>query len=135
MGVKEALFTFSGRMKRLEYFLYSLANFGIMFVGFLLAIAIGESGNGAAVTLAILLGFSAFIVAVIGGIAITIKRLHDMGMVGSHFIWIWLLGLAGGALSTAAPGLAIVCNIASFGVALWLLFAPSVGDNQYGPKR
>jgi hypothetical protein len=50
-------------------------------------------------------------------------------------IWIYLLGIAGSLVTPASPALGMILSLASFGVSLWVMLAPSVADNQYGPKR
>jgi uncharacterized membrane protein YhaH (DUF805 family) len=80
----------------------------------------------------VLLGI--FCIGFWAGLALIIKRLHDMGVAGTQAIWIYCLNAASGALVVAAPALSIPLSIATFGVALWLLFgAGQPHSNQYGP--
>jgi len=134
MTVSNALFSFDGRLGRLSYFGYACLMTLIMFMGFGIGFAAMSSGDGGGITLGVILFIAALVFGTWVGLAIGIKRLHDMGLPGTHMIWIYLLNFGSGAVSASAPALGVLMSLASFGVALWMLFTPSVGDNQYGPK-
>lgn len=127
------LFGFQGRIARLPYFGYALLAVLIWGIlggagGVILA---EQRDNGSVIVGAILL------IAALGGliwtgIALAVKRLHDMNMSGLHVLWIWGVNILASALANAAPALAIICTVASFLIGLWLLFSPgTVGPNRY----
>ena len=129
MSLTGALFSFNGRLARLPFFGYcALLLFFCFLVG---AGAVGiraETREGGAALGVVLL---AVLVGVIScGLSLTIKRLHDMGLAGTHAIWIYG-NVAGVAL---APSLSILFDLAVGGVFLWLcLAAGQPHSNHYGP--
>ena len=132
MSLTEIMFSSKGRIGRLSYFLYALLNMAILAIGAAIAIAIGQ--NSDAVPLAVFFGVALFGTVVYSCFALAVKRLHDMGFSGIHMIWIYLLGIAGSLVTPASPALGMILSLASFGVSLWVMLAPSVADNQYGPN-
>ena len=132
MSFSQKMFGFDGRIRRLPYF-----GFGILscIVGGVLVgtgIVLMQVGFG------FIPGIVVIIAAVAGmiwvSLALTVKRLHDMGLAGIHVIWFLLLNLAAGGARALSPGLGILLDVACFGVSLWLLFKRGDdGANQYGP--
>jgi uncharacterized membrane protein YhaH (DUF805 family) len=131
MSFSESLFRFEGRIARLPFFLYSLF---VLVIGCALLVGGGlhifrESyGFGALVIVcgAVWLSWTS--------IALTIKRLHDLGHTGQHLIWIALLGGLSEALIDISPGLSVLVSMVSVAVSLYLLFVPgNKTDNIYGP--
>jgi uncharacterized membrane protein YhaH (DUF805 family) len=130
MSLAEALFGFNGRLARLPFFgCCVLLLFFCVLVGAGAPVIRAETREGGAVLGLVLL---AMLVGVIScGLALTIKRLHDMGLAGTHAIWIYGLNVASVAL---APALSILFDLAVGGVFLWLcLGAGQAQSNQYGP--
>jgi uncharacterized membrane protein YhaH (DUF805 family) len=130
MSFAEALFGFNGRLARLPFFGYCVL---LLFLCVLVwagapVIKAETRASGAVlglVLLAILVGI------ILCGLGLTIKRLHDMGLAGTHAIWIYGLNVASVAL---APALSILFDIAVGGVFLWLcLGAGQPQSNRYGP--
>jgi uncharacterized membrane protein YhaH (DUF805 family) len=85
-----------------------------------------------AILLVAVLSAAGIILSAWGSLALTVKRLHDMGMTGAHILWITPIAFvsyeAGEAAHSLVPKLVGVC------IALWLLFAPGQAeDNEYGP--
>lgn len=127
-----------GRVARLPYFGYSLAIFSLVLVligGGGTVIYYGRTGSdpmGAWVVGGVLIVFG----VVLGWwihFALLIKRLHDIGLPGTHAIWIILLSFAGSAVFRPTPAVGILLWLTSFGVGLWLLFQPGTpGPNRYG---
>jgi uncharacterized membrane protein YhaH (DUF805 family) len=130
----EAFTLLSGRLGRLAYLGYSLL------LGLLLALialimiwpAYGTPNQNTIFALAfVILGLIAFW----GGLALTVKRLHDLDMSGWHYLWISLapsfingVGRAMHSLPVAIFGSALALIF-----ALFLLFWPGTdGSNNYG---
>jgi uncharacterized membrane protein YhaH (DUF805 family) len=130
MSLAEALFGFDGRLARLPFFGYCVL---LLFICFLVGAGAlmvrAETRPAGAVVGLILL---AVLVGVIScGLALTVKRLHDMGLAGTHVMWICGLNVANVAL---APALSILFHLAVGGVFLWLcLGSGQPRSNQYGP--
>ncbi|XUW99857.1 MAG: DUF805 domain-containing protein [Dehalogenimonas sp.] len=109
---------FDGRARRKEYWFFVLFNFliavGLSIVGVLLGVAIGgfdaDSFPFIAVTPVILYGLA----MIIPSIAVTVRRLHDIGFSG----WWYLI--------TLVPGGSVVLFI-------FALLDTKPGTNQYGP--
>jgi uncharacterized membrane protein YhaH (DUF805 family) len=130
MSFTEALFGFNGRLARLPFFGYCvLLLFFCVLVGAGAPVIRAETREGGAVLGLVLL---AILVGVIScGLALIIKRLHDMGLAGTHAIWVYGLNVASVALT---PGLSVLTDLAVAGVFLWLcLGAGQPRSNQYGP--
>lgn len=114
----KAPFSFSGRIRRIEYFLSGII--GSIVTGIAWALGIGtlllgaSSGSAGGSALGILIGFAAMIGGMWFTLAQSVKRLHDLNKSG----WLILLFL-----------IPIVGAI----FALYVLFADgTVGPNQYG---
>ena len=147
MSYKPTLFGFRGRMARLPYFGY-----GLLFLGlcvFLILVWVGLIATGV-VGLIILGSILMWVVCGWMGLALTIKRLHDLGLSGYHMIWIFGLSVVAGQLGSPTSSEAIgilsglssgtigilssLASLASLIVTLWLLFAPGQPrTNGYGP--
>jgi len=106
--------TFEGRARRTEYWMFSLINFGISLItSFFVYMSQDSTG---------LAGFFSIISTLYGiailipGLAVTVRRLHDIGKSG----WWWFIGLV---------------PLIGWAWMLLLLFTDSQpGDNQYGPN-
>ena len=135
MSFSQALFSFQGRLARLPFFGYFLLGnllIGMVMVG---GAVLAFSGQNALVFVGAVILLAAVVGYVWVNIAINIKRLHDLGMSGTHLIWIMGINFAAGALSQANASLSIIFYIASACIGLWMLFAPGQqGSNKYGPQ-
>jgi uncharacterized membrane protein YhaH (DUF805 family) len=69
-------FTFSGRASRAEYWWAGLANVVVLFGAAIVAAIVSSVSNGAADGIGILVGLY-FLAALVPGIALTVRRLHD----------------------------------------------------------
>ena len=119
---------FSGRSRRLEYWMFQLLNVLVTFT--VVAVAFLLEGGGPAggetlfgllfggVGIALLLFWLA---AIIPGIAVTVRRLHDREMSG----W-WMVGFI---VLSALPLIGILASIAYFVV---MALPGTQGDNKYG---
>lgn len=100
---------FKGRSQRVEYWIFSFVNFVILMV----LAGIGQLGGIEwATNIAVLF----VLVFVLPSIAVTIRRLHDIGRTG----WWWLIQLV--------PYVGTVVMI------VFACFDSQPGDNKYGPN-
>jgi uncharacterized membrane protein YhaH (DUF805 family) len=133
MGLKQILFGFGGRLGRLAYFGYSILAMLVLALVLGGAIATIYTGGSGATVIATVLIIAAVIGAIWCGLALVVKRLHDLNLAGVHAIWIYGVGFAGGLVQEASPALGILFGIASTCIYLWLVFGPgTAGSNQYG---
>lgn len=106
-------FSFSGRLNRYRYFIYSLPLGIILLVAYLASLAVNTYTS---------LGIFMLIAVVcsISGASLSVRRLHDLDRAG----WWVLINLL-----SSIPILKIIACIFDF----YLLFAPGTkGSNQYG---
>jgi uncharacterized membrane protein YhaH (DUF805 family) len=130
----EAFVMLSGRLGRFAYFGYSLALGLVMAV--LAAILIlpmyhSPNAGGVLVVVLVLLGVLGFW----GGLALTVKRLHDLNLSGWHYVWIGVLPavLNGIARATQSLPVGVAALVLTLIFGLFLLFWPGTdGANNYG---
>lgn len=119
-------------MARLPYFGYSLlATVGGVIVMMLagMIMQLGSVGTGIGMLL-IIVAIGAMLWS---GLALTMKRLHDLGLAGTHAIWVYMIHLSAGAVGGSSETLSILLGLVSLGVSLWLFFAPgNPNANQWG---
>jgi len=139
------LFSFSGRMRRLHYWLIALANIAVivaavLFFALLATVAL-EPGRQAPLTIALGL---AVVVQVWIMLACGVKRLHDRDRSGWWILVFWLLpsvlqSLGQGLTLIETSGVTLaVFSLASLVLTLWAIielgFLPGTpGDNRFGP--
>jgi uncharacterized membrane protein YhaH (DUF805 family) len=147
---------FSGRSRRMEYWMFFLFQF---LVGLVLQVVMMMMVGGAAFSgspgsvmaaggvMMVIMGlYGIFALAMfIPNIAVGVRRLHDTNRSGwwllaplvPYLFTFVLFGLAVGGRSGAAGILAMVCMIAALGLAITLLvfmfLEGTKGPNQYGP--
>lgn len=113
LAVLKKYAVFSGRASRKEYWMFVLFNFifGIvaMILDNVLQVAIGGSGYGLLYTLYCLAVF-------IPSLAVSVRRLHDIGKSG----W-WLL-------------ISLIPIIGQIWLLILMLTDSDVGENEYGPN-
>jgi uncharacterized membrane protein YhaH (DUF805 family) len=130
----EAFILLSGRLGRLAYFGYSIV-FGIVLaiIAAILILPARNSPNG--LTVVIVASVILFLIALWGGIALSVKRLHDLDLSGWHYAWMALVpgvfnGIGSGAHIIALNAIGAVLSL---GIGLYLLFWPGTdGMNRYG---
>ena len=130
MTISQTLFGFKGRIRRLTYLGYVVLDDAVSLLLIYLGVVVGKSGNAAAV-LVLLAACCAWMTWVT--LALTIKRLHDVGMTGLHAIWILLPNAT--YFDRSLP-LALVEVVAflNFGLICWLVLARGQdGANRCGP--
>ena len=111
---------FQGRSRRSEYWWVFLAGFIIGAVWGLLMTLIG-GGYGAGLLLSGIM-FLFGLAVLIPGIALSVRRFHDLGQTGWLLLVFVLLGL-----------IPIVGFLATIGLYIWFAMPGKVGPNQYGP--
>jgi uncharacterized membrane protein YhaH (DUF805 family) len=133
------IFSFAGRLNRGRYLGLTLL---VLVAGFVLAALFGAlqeaSRRGPAESLFMLLAAAVVIASAWADFALTVKRLHDLDMAGTHLIWMVALGVSAIVLSASPPSIAlgVVAWIAVLAVKIWLFCAPGTnGPNRYGPPR
>lgn len=128
MDLGEVLFSVKGRVGRAPFIVLVLIGWGIAF-GFIpynpVTVLRHAPVQGiAALGLALLAAWA--------GTAITVKRLHDVGLSGLNVIWIGLTGLVGDPLNTGSA-LAMGAAAASIIAQFWLSIEPgSKRANRFG---
>lgn len=128
MDFGEVLFALKARVGRGPFTILTVGGWA-MALGFIRYNPIAVLQHGSAQTIAVL-GFALLLLWI--SVAITVKRLHDVGLSGLNTIWIGLLGLVGDPLTTNSPllmGAAAVSIIAQ----LWLCIEPDARRaNRFG---
>lgn len=138
------LFAFHGRLNRGRYCwltvlvlassIFLQVFISVVSVGVVETIFHRQSGSG----FFVLLFACLFVVGFWIDWSLTIKRLHDLDMPGTHLIWMLALGISALVLSVS-PSLGTigaVAWIAFAAVKIWLFCARGTnGDNKYGPPR
>lgn len=88
--------TFSGRAGRKEYWLFQLFNFIVSFFISILAFSLGDSYGGPNMVFMIILWIYS-LALLIPSIAVTVRRLHDLGK-GGGWIFISAIPILGGII-------------------------------------
>ncbi|RYD62173.1 MAG: DUF805 domain-containing protein [Verrucomicrobiaceae bacterium] len=136
MNIFEVLFGSQGRLGRMAFVGYSIVNLAVMVALTLAAANLWQSGAGPHALLGVLIAIAALFGALWSGLALTIKRLHDMGFSGLHVIWILPLEVASKGMGPAmdSPTLATLLSVITAAIGLGLLLVPGEDrDNRYGP--
>lgn len=100
---------FTGRARRMEYWMFSLVNFVIYLV---IAFVLGVVSQKLSAVLLVLYALA----VLLPSIAVTIRRLHDTGRTG----WWILIGLV-----PAVGGIILL---------VFMVLDSDAGENQYGPS-
>jgi uncharacterized membrane protein YhaH (DUF805 family) len=130
----DALFSFKGRLPRLDYLINSIFVFIMLGMFSLLGVGIiniqpQTTGN---MVVGFIVIFAAFIAYLWANMAMTVKRLHDLNYSGLCMIWINLLGLCSDNLVSVAPALGIILLFIYIGLVIALYVVPgTVGENRY----
>jgi uncharacterized membrane protein YhaH (DUF805 family) len=135
MNIFEVLFSSQGRMGRLAFLGYSVLNILVMIALAIASAALWQGGAGPHAILGILIALAAIIAIMWSGIALTIKRLHDMNFTGLHVIWILGLEFASKGMgpATDSPALAALLSVITAAIGVGMLVVPgSPGENAYG---
>jgi len=124
------LFGFDGRINRAKYWLAVAIYFVVTLIAMGLMFALhGMIGM-------VLMGII-YVVMIVSGIAVGIKRLHDCDKSGW---WLLVFYLVPGLLSAAAVNMddSLILNLLSFAVSIWGLvqlgfLRGTIGPNRFGP--
>ena len=134
----QLLFGFSGRLPRLRYFLLSAIP-AVVFFSTGIILVIDFAGGMAGIREPKLIGCAAlFLLAVIVGLSLTVRRLHDLGLSGWWILAIWIVPAAleaGAVLLINNPQLgSTLSSLTVVAIGGWLLLAPGThGANRFGP--
>ena len=116
---------FQGRSRRSEYWWVQLFNFLVLVIPYALLVSIGGLATGELNAIGIIMGaiMGIYILAIIiPGIALGVRRFHDLGQTG------WLV-----LAFTVAGLIPLVGLLASLGNLIWFCFPGTNGPNKYGP--
>ncbi len=136
MDIANLFFSFQGRINRAKFWLVSLIWLAVwLVVWFLIVAAVFATGRWG---LAALVGIVIMIAAIVSGIAVGIRRLHDRDKSGW---WLLLFYLAPAILQQVgahAGAGGLVLSLAGFAISIWMIvelgcLRGTVGANQYGP--
>ncbi len=136
MRLEQALFEFKGRLHRLPFLGLSILNTvvsgGLVVAGALLMLRGKYSENILIEAFGVFTAFVMFFVFIWVGIALQVKRLHDMNCSGYYVIaWIFISGLFS-ALNVVVPGVKNIGNVINFIIGLVLIFTPGTpGSNNF----
>jgi uncharacterized membrane protein YhaH (DUF805 family) len=114
---------FTGRSRRMEYWMFALFYSLVMMVGLIAVIAAsgpsydaaGEAGSGAGMLIVGLLLFVFVLGSFIPGLAVQVRRLHDQNLSG----WLVLINL--------------VPYLGALVMLVLMCIKGTAGENQYGP--
>jgi uncharacterized membrane protein YhaH (DUF805 family) len=139
VSLSEFLFSPRGRLNRAKYWLFVVVSIAILAVlGGIVAVAFGAGGAGFPIVAAIILGI-VYIVLVIAGIFVGIKRLHDRDRSGWWLLVFYVVPaiLSGISEALSRSGIGILFVLASLAISIWAFvelgcLRGTIGPNQYG---
>ncbi len=127
----KGFFSFKGRFARVPYFAFSLSEFAAVLLFAYLWVDSKNKGLGLLFDTALV--FFVTIFATWANLAVTTKRLHDLGLSARHMLWIFIPTLA--PFFFADAWTTMVCAVLSLAITAWLLFAPGQSEaNRFGIK-
>ena len=109
---------FSGRARRSEYWKFSLFNVLVSVVIMVVAALFSDTPEKTGAGFAAISGLSGLytLVALLPGIAASVRRLHDVGRSGGYMLF------------------ALIPAVGAIMLLIWLIQDSDPGDNQYGPN-
>lgn len=136
-------FDFSGRSRRKEYWFFALFTTLVMMAvglgmaativsslqGFTLASAAALTNAGAAFWVFLTFLGLFFLASIIPGVAVQVRRLHDLGVSGW---WYLVFIVAGGALDQVPNVGPSLNSLISLGWIVWMFMPGTKGANRYG---
>ena len=141
---------FKGRARRKEYWMFTLFNILFGIAAMILDRILGDTFKIPTTGVATNYGFVYLVYALfvfIPGLAVLVRRLHDIGKSGKLLIWVFLsfivLAVVSGFLGRSsgenlAPLLLILLMFAVLGITIWLLVLACTdsvpGPNKWGPN-
>jgi uncharacterized membrane protein YhaH (DUF805 family) len=132
LNMHQVMFSFKGRIGRATYLGGYLLN--LLIGGIILGLGIASFKAPPMLGPGVIMCAIGGIGAAWCGLALQVKRLHDLGFQGANVIWFALLGPAASAAYQVFPPVALILGFASIAATVWL-FAWSGSDkpNKYGP--
>ena len=138
----EAYFALSGRIRRLRFFAHTILLWIVILLLSLLAIPLVNHARYPATASIMAIGLIGLF-WIWAGMALVVKRLHDLDWSGWHYLWMFLLpAILGSGLSIHASGsfertwtvgFGYSPGIVSFLAILYLIFARGTdGRNRFG---
>lgn len=123
----QSLYSWEGRISRLEYFSYGLLASIISCVLLSIISPLLDIEGSFFVVISIVLLLSSILNSIYTGIVLVIKRLRDMGFDTVHVWWIGGLWLVSSIHSWGDPESTVTYSLLGLDilVSLWLLFSPS----------
>jgi uncharacterized membrane protein YhaH (DUF805 family) len=135
MTAKETLFGFRGRIARYTFFICALVTiplYPIAVFGFLIGAFTAHAGSIGGAAIGAIMVAAGGVGAPWIGIALMVKRLHDIGLSGLHAAWIAVLLASLPWFAETDLGWTLV--VAAIAAVAWLLLTRGQGDaNAYGP--
>jgi uncharacterized membrane protein YhaH (DUF805 family) len=139
MPMTQFLFSFSGRVNRVPYWLTSLA---LLFMAAIVLVLLLVLSTAAGVTESFapppLPALAAFIPLVWISLAVSAKRLHDRDKSAWWLLLFWLLPSVLERMADRTEGFGIVFTLASIALSIWAIvemgfLRGTAGPNRYGP--
>ena len=106
-------FNFQGRASRYEFVSYAVSQFLILLDAAIFDVLVGTN----IFVIVGLFWILAFLILVVPGYAVTVRRIHDLGQTG-----LWLIAFM------------VVPSVGQIGTLVLCLTQTQLGDNQYGPS-
>lgn len=133
MTLRQALFSFTGRIGRMAYFGYFFVLCIFMAVFGAGAALVAKTGDGGAIVGGLMM-IAMGIAYLWAGMAITVKRLHDINLSGLYLIGFYGIAIAAFALTQVNATVSILLYVAQAMIGLYIVFAPGTqGSNRFGP--
>jgi uncharacterized membrane protein YhaH (DUF805 family) len=130
----DLLFGFRGRINRAKYWIAVVIYIGAWIVVGGIAWSLLLTSY---ILAAILFGL-VFIVSVVSGIAVGIKRLHDRDKSGWWLLLFFLAPAVLDGIGRSLDGIGFILSLAGFAISIWAIvelgfLRGTSGSNQYGP--
>jgi uncharacterized membrane protein YhaH (DUF805 family) len=128
----ERFFSWNGRLARLPFFLRGIQVGIAAVVIFFASLPLFMNGGALLWWAGIVIVAFAGAVPVIATVALTVRRLHDLGLSGYHAIWVVAADAASEVLSYGSAK-AVLFSLPLAAIGLWLTFWPgNKNANRFG---
>ena len=132
-NILDRYLSFAGQLARLPFFSRGVL-LGVVAAALAMASIPFFSREGLWWWLGILVVAAALVLLFVGGVSLTMRRLHDLGLSGYHAIWVSAAQTMWVPLSYGPPEV-MLAGLPLAAVGLWLLFWPgNRGPNRFGEK-
>ena len=136
MNLSALLFGFGGRINRGKWWLAVLIYVIFWIIVGIIAFAVMTAAPMAGIAVLLVAG----IVAIVSGIAVGVKRLHDRDKSGWWLLAFYLVPalLNGVGAASGSEAVAMLTSLIAFAVSVWMIvelgcLRGTAGPNQYGP--